>query len=214
MVAPFPYSWRSTAQSLANSLAVNMPNDPLPEPGMLLTAFVSGDTIGSDAMSGWDKIGATTNGTQMINVYRCVAVGGGNDSGTATGAGFKIRLAWCVATANWDGVLANVLLGAASANSLNPTSVSMGATRDHLAYAIARNNNNAITGAPSGYSNFNVINGSGGPTWLAWASKAFTASSEDPGAFSGTTSAASSGVVGIRPGGVGAPPWGRFMPFF
>ncbi len=228
MASPNHYSVASTAGgTTTTSRTIVMPTSPAPTAGMLLTAYISGESaVGSDTPTGgtgqtWSSAGTVANngGGEYLQVWKAIALGGGNDALTVSG-GSANRQAFCCATSMWDGTLANVAYIAATTVTLNPPNLNMTSSGDYLFYAFARNNNNDITGAPTTPGTYTLV---ATPILtsvvrLAVAYRAATVSAEDPGAFAGTASAAVAGVLGIRPGSSGPPPsagnTAAFMAFF
>lgn len=201
----------STSNSAGSSRVFVMPSGPAPIAGQLLLAFVSGgSTIQNDTATGgpgqtWSKVGAVANngGNEYIQGWKTTAIGGGADALTLSGS-FENRMGWVVCARGWDGNLGNIGYNKATTSTLNPPALNMGASRDHLFYAFARNNSNAITGGPAGYTFLGEQAASS--SRIAVAHRAVTTQTEDPGAFSGTVNAAVAGVVGVRPGSFGFPP--------
>lgn len=195
MASPTPGNWAVTASAFGSSRVLTMPTSPAPGAGELLLAFVVGETVTADTMTGWETVVTGGSGNESTIVFRRVATG----SDTATSAGsLANRVGIVQIVQGWDGVLANVTGSTPATNTLNPSSLNMGASREHLFFAYARNSNNTITGAPSSYSN--LRNTTADTHRIAIASRAITTQTEDPGAFTGTNSLGVAGTIGIRPG--------------
>lgn len=197
----------TTAFALNSSFVLTMPSGI--QADELLVALVEGDSVTGDTMSGWTKIGTATSGSaQDLTVYGKIAAG--SDTGTVSGA-FAGRLGEVYQIADWSGVIADIGIAVSSSSTMDAPSLDMGASRDHLWLVFARTNAAAPSAAPTNYTNLLGV-GSGSTVNLASARRALTAQTENPGAFTGTTTAAAAGVIGIRPGSSGGSD--GFMPFF
>ncbi|MDP9144360.1 MAG: hypothetical protein M3N43_06640 [Actinomycetota bacterium] len=202
MASPTVGNFAVTANAAGSSLTLNIPTSPAPVAGELLVAFVAGEGAIADTMSGWETVVSGGSGNEEVKVFRREATG--SDSAVATGGGFTNRAGIVQIVSGWDGVLANVVAGTPATGTLNPSSVDMGASREHLFLAFARNSNNTITGAPTNYAN--LRNTTTGVHRVAMASRAATTQTEDPGVFAGTNSGGVAGTIGIRPSLAGAAP--------
>ncbi len=202
MAFPTVGNFAVTATAFGTSRTLTMPTDPAPVEGELLIALIAGENVGDDSMSGWESVVIGGTGNEELQVFRRIATG--SDAAVATGAGFTNRVGIIQIVSGWDGVLANVVAGTPATNTLNPSSVNMGASRGHLFLAFARNSNNTITGAPTNYSN--LRNTTAGVHRVAMASRAVATQTEDPGVFAGTNSGGVAGTLGIRPSLAGAAP--------
>lgn len=193
MTFPSVVSTINTNGAINGSYALTMPSGI--SSGNLLVAWVAGASITGDAMTGWTKRGTAANGNSDITIWTRIATG--TDTGTVTGS-FTGRLAMVKEITGWDGILANIGMANATTNVVDPPSLNMTTSRDHLWLAYARNDSAAITAAPTNYSPLTTAVYS--PSNLAVAERALTASTEDPGAFTtGTLSLAVAGVIAIRP---------------
>jgi len=176
--------------------------------GQLLLANVGCLTSATGASSvngAWTLVGSTNVGsTTFVKVWAKVA----QASDTCTVAGGGRSGGFITSIDNWSGSIAGIGY-AGTTGAINPPALNMTTARDYLWFAGGSNFTNSITAAPTNYTNLANASFNAGDHLLALARRTLNASSEDPGAFTGTANTAGGWTVAIPPLGVGS-----FLPFF
>ena len=181
---------------------------------LILIGAIDGNSGYSSNPDGWTLIQYDTDGASNISAAVFYKISAGNETGdtetyemggSQRSANVLYELSGAEAPATQaPEVVANFAEGASTTPdpaSFSPT----GGSKDYLwiAFASMDRGDSAATGYPSGYSNTGTLGtvgtASGGAT-IAYASKASTAASEDPGAFTVPSTEWVSAVIAIHPG--------------
>jgi hypothetical protein len=175
--------------------------------GRLLLAVAAAATAeaASVAMTGWSKIFAIDSSGCLCAFGKIAA---GSDTGTITGSS-TYRGIVTYQISGWSGSLSDIgfqTLGA----SLNPPSLTMPRSADHLYIACVKNAQ-PLTASPTNYGTV-ASPGDANGCYCGAATRTLTAQTEDPGAFTGTSFQPIAATIAIPP-----PTPARttdFMPFF
>lgn len=165
--------------------------------GQLLITWVTG-SFGTISVSGWTTIYSTTT-VYGLGCFARIATG--SDTGTATTGNGACSAVTCLMQ-GWSGTLSGIASGTGTTAD-PPALTPSGGSQDYLWVATVYSTNNLLTAAPTNYTNFTKANSSQGSANIA--TRALTASSEDPGTFTGSTSSPSGSTVAIPPGSSGLP---------
>jgi hypothetical protein len=186
----------ATTNTTGGSTTVTMPASIVPGNLLLL---VLGDNIASGSpsiSSGWTSVGSTNVSTFLfVNVWAKVAAGG--DTATITLPASSPGGVIVYQISGWSGTIADIgYAGASGGSPVNPPALTMTAgSQDYLWFAVAMAGGVASqpTGAPANYTNLTTFGSASG--YVATAQRDLTASSEDPGAFTGGSGSATIGAT-------------------
>lgn len=167
----------------------NVPMPATVDAGDLLLVGWFHDNASLTQASGFAPLSTATN-TDRCYIFGRVAVGdedGANVNFQALTASFAVAHTYRITAGTWAGVLSGVMVTAATGTSATPDPPNNAphlGSDDYLWLVFAGKVQASITGAPTNYTNFtgdsSDLSGS--------ARRSLTASSEDPGTFSGSSS--------------------------
>jgi hypothetical protein len=190
----------SSTASGTTSLSLSIPSSIVS--GNLLLAVCAALHNTSLSMSGWTQVG-TLVGSNALAVFAKTAAGG--DTGTLTTSGSAETFGVTVfQVSGWSGSISDVGFagGVQSSGAPNPPSLTMPVSADYLWFACG-SAGSACTAAPANYTNrINSPTASG--CIMNTAQRQLTATTEDPGAFTGGFTA-SSGVATLAIAPVSGP---------
>lgn len=188
MAAP-AFATMAKTSGTGNNVVCTMPSGITA--GDLLIAHSSAgaqESASTSATAGWTKLSAVqrSSGTCTASIWGKVAVG--SDTITITGTNNTTHVAIVSRYTGHSVTSGNIASLPIAVGALNiatadpPILTPAGGSAEYLWLAIFSSAGGAITAGPSGYSNFNA---QGANPCTAFATKAATASSENPGTFSG-----------------------------
>jgi hypothetical protein len=149
----------------------------------------------SIAVSGWTALGIVVNGINST-LATFVKTAAGSDTGSVTGSSGSQVSALTYQIDGWSGVLGNVGYAQVSA-TLDPPSLTMPAAADYLWLPAVGCLNLVPSAAPTNYSN--LLTASNTPIFLGSARRTLNASSEDPGAFTGSGTSPVAATIAVPP---------------
>jgi hypothetical protein len=182
--------------TFSNNASPTLPSFSVGDLLLVNTISLTSPSGASSASGGtWTLIGSSNIGTTTFQrTWAKVAQTG--DSFTLSG-GFSYG-GFATSLSGWSGNLADIGYAAVT-GSLNPPSLNMGTSLDYEWFAGAANYQNAISAAPTSYTNLATATADASDHKIAFARRARTVSSEDPAAFSGTANFAGAWTIGIKP---------------
>lgn len=204
----------TTTATSGTSLALNMPASIVA--GRLLLAFVgaSNDITATGAISAWTPVVSQAGTSGSVKIFGKVAAGG--DTATLTGLSSATSRP-CVVVAqinNWSGVLAS-LGSATAASTADPPSLTMSTSDDYMWIAAIRAGTGTGVTVPTSYGGLVSASGAGGVGCVSIATRALTATTENPGAFGGSLSAPLiAATLAVPPVLAPANTGAAFLPFF
>jgi hypothetical protein len=183
------------ASSGGGSTAITMPSAI--SAGDLLI-IVGGNYFGNSyGCSGWTQLADYSSYTDLF-VYAKIAAGSDTATITTSFANHYLTVRAFRFTGHGCSTVSDIKVGTLT-GSVDPASLDTGSTKDWHFLAACFAQSGAAETPPSGYSAQG--NGNSGTSSLAygWATKTATTQIEDPGAFGGSTSSATSIVLAIPP---------------
>lgn len=162
--------------------------------GNLLLIFCTfNGAPGTVSSTGYTLLGSTdTNGSATLSILYKTSDGteGASDTVTTTNSVKGAFASYQVS--GWSGTPEKGTASTGASGAANPPSLApSGGSKDYLFFAIGGyfNAGTANTGAPTNYTNgqFPISSGAGNKGQLSSAERQLTASSDDPGAFTGGT---------------------------
>jgi hypothetical protein len=129
--------------------------------------------------------------------YAYAKIAAGSDTCTVTFAtGTHSAIVYQVD--GWSGTLSDVKY-AGTVNVIDPPSLTMPSSADHLWLAASHKFGGALT-VPTNYSSMITVNNTGNFFQLFSAVRSLTATTENPGTYGGTASVSSAWTLGVPPG--------------
>lgn len=186
----------------SGATAISMPASIVAGNLLLMFAGINIASGSPTISSGWTAVGNTSNGPNLsLHVWAKVAAGG--DTATITVPSSSPGGVTTYQISGWDGVIADIgYAGAAVSAPVNPPALTMASTKDFLWFAAATQGGfSAPSAAPTNYTN--LVNAGTSAGFLGTARRNLTASSDDPGAFSGGSGTAVGATVAVTPTAAG-----------
>lgn len=200
MAYPSVVDSASSKTNSGTSLTLTMPASIVA--GNLLLAIVGAKATPS--ISGWTSVGTTSNSGNILAVFALAAVGG--DTGTVSVGASPVAVDVMVyQVSGWSGSIAGIGYAGAtgSVSGPNPPNLTMAAGSNTFLWVAASIGSATPSAGPSGFSGFTTVVESSFVLGTAWLQA--TATSEDPGAFTGTSTNWVAATIGIPPAGGGNP---------
>lgn len=194
-------SANSNTTASSASLVLTMPASIVS--GRLLLAFAAATK--TTTMTGWTSIGATTPGGLSATMSVFGKIAAGSDTGTVTPSTNSNIAATVYQIDSWSGTIADIgYAGTSSASgSYDPPNLTMLSSSDFLWFSTgAYPGATAASAAPTNYTSLVTSNAtSSGSTVLTLgsANRQLTATSENPGTFTGAATNWVAATVAVAP---------------